>query len=200
MHRAHLLIFAKPPRIGLSKTRLAKSLGSAVEARRIAAMSLGRTMRAALGGPWTPVLYTAPDAELGTSLGGLWPCYLERRSQGIGDLTDRLNKGLCEAPPGPVLFIGSDTPDISAGLIRRAICHLQTHDAVFGPARDGGFWLFGLNKSARTRSPFAPVRWSGPHAMADVRSNLGQDTRVATLRTLIDIDEACDWQAWKAAQ
>lgn len=199
MHRAQLLIYAKPPRMGLAKTRLARSLGSATEGRRIAMMTLARTMRAAQGGAWTPVLYTAPDSALTESLGGIWPATLERRSQGKGDLTQRLNKGLNEAPPGPVLFIGADAPDLSPALIRRAIRSLQTHDAVFGPATDGGFWLFGLKKSARTRSPFEAVRWSGPHAMADVRANLPKRTRVAELPTLIDIDEAEDWMAWSAS-
>lgn len=197
MPRAHLLIYAKPPRMGLAKTRLARSLGSPTEARRIAMMTLAKTMRAARGGPWTPVLYTAPDSALTESLGGIWPASIERRSQGQGDLTDRLNKGLAEAPPGPVLFIGADAPDISPALIRRAIRALLTHDAVFGPASDGGFWLFGLNKTARTRSPFEPVRWSGPHAMADVRGNLPKRARVAELPTLIDLDEAEDWRAWR---
>jgi len=73
----------------------------------------------------------------------------------------------------------------------------MTHDAVFGPASDGGFWLFGLNKTARTRSPFDPVRWSGPHAMTDVRANLPSTARVAELPTLIDLDEAEDWKAWR---
>ncbi len=163
-------------------------------------MALARTMRAALNGPWTPILYTAPDTDLGSSLGGLWPLQLERRSQGIGDLTDRLNKGLREASPGPVLFIGADTPDITSGLIRQGVRALQTHDAVFGPSSDGGFWLFGLNKTKRTPSPFAPVRWSGPHAMADVRANLKTTAKVALLPTLIDIDEAEDWRAWRSAR
>ena len=197
MRRAQLLIYAKPPRMGLAKTRLARSLGSATEARRIAMMTLARTMRAAQSGAWTPVLYTAPDSALNESLGGIWPATLERRSQGKGDLTQRLNKGLNEAPPGPVLFIGADAPDLSPALIRRAIRALQTHDAVFGPATDGGFWLFGLKKSARTQSPFDTVRWSGPHAMADVRKNLPKRARVAELPTLIDIDEAEDWMAWR---
>lgn len=197
MRRAQLLIYAKPPRMGLAKTRLARSLGSATEARRIAMMTLARTIRAAQGGAWTPVLYTAPDSALTESLGGIWPATLERRSQGNGDLTQRLNKGLSEANPGPVLFIGADAPDLTPALIRRAIRALQTHDAVFGPATDGGFWLFGLNKTARTRSPFAAVRWSGPHAMADVRANLPKSARVAELPRLIDIDEAEDWMAWR---
>lgn len=199
MPRAHLLIYAKPPRMGLAKTRLARSLGSPTQARRIAMMTLARTMRAAMAGPWTPVLYTAPDSALSESLGGIWPARLERKSQGRGDLTQRLEKGLHETPPGPVLFIGADAPDLSPALIRRAIRALQTHDAVFGPASDGGFWLFGLSQRARKNSPFGDVRWSGPHAMADVWANLPKGARVAELPTLIDIDEAEDWKAWRQA-
>ena len=52
-------------------------------------------MRAAMaGGDWTPVLYTAPDSAL---VPKVWAASgqlaLERRSQGQGDLTQRLNKG-----------------------------------------------------------------------------------------------------------
>lgn len=95
-------------------------------------MTMARTMRAVLGGPWEPVLYTAPDSALAESLGGLWPAHLTRKSQGHGDLTARLNKGLREAPPGPVLFIGSDAPDLRTSHIRSAIKALQNHQAVFG--------------------------------------------------------------------
>ena len=197
MKKATVLIYAKPPRMGLAKTRLAKGLGP-TEARRIAHFTLSRTMRAVLSGPWTPILHTTPDRALAESLGGIWPAHLSRRSQGKGGLTERLEHGLAEAPPGPVLFIGADAPDVTLALLRAAIRALQRHDAVFGPARDGGFWLFGLNKGPRTRSPFDDVRWSGPHAMADVWGNLPAAARVAVLPTLIDIDEADDWRAWRA--
>tara|TARA_R110002020_G_scaffold309301_1_gene525137 strand:- start:288618 stop:289217 length:600 start_codon:yes stop_codon:yes gene_type:complete len=199
MTKATLLIYAKPPRMGLAKTRLAAGLGQ-TEARRVAHMTLARTMQAASAGHWTSLLYTAPDKALGDSISGLWPASLARRSQGHGGLTERLDKGLAEAPPGPVLFIGADAPDLSPALLRAAIRTLQNHDAVFGPARDGGFWLFGLNKGPRTRSPFGKVRWSGPHAMEDVWSNLPPHARVGLLPMLIDIDEADDWHAWNAAR
>ncbi|MEL7283741.1 MAG: TIGR04282 family arsenosugar biosynthesis glycosyltransferase [Pseudomonadota bacterium] len=197
MTRPQILIFAKPPRIGLAKTRLAKGLGSPVTARRIATALQAKTMRAVFGGPWTPILYTAPDRELDNSLGGLWPVHLERRSQGPGDLGDRLSKGLREAASGPVLFIGSDAPDISPALLRQAVRSLSRHDAVFGPAQDGGFWLFGINKSARTPSPFYNVRWSGPHAMEDVWANLPESAKVGVLPQLIDIDDAQDLETWR---
>ncbi len=197
MKRPQILVFAKPPRIGLAKTRLAKGLGSSVAARRIATALHAKTMRAALNGSWETILYTAPDHELETSLGGIWPAQLERRSQGPGDLGDRLSKGLREAAPGPVLFIGSDAPDISTGLLRRAVLELRRRDAVFGPAQDGGFWLFGINKTARTKSPFYGVRWSGPHAMEDVWANLPKTATIGVLPQLIDVDEAKDWEIWK---
>lgn len=193
-----VLIFAKPPLIGLSKTRLARTLGKA-QARRIARMTMAKTLREVSGvSRWKTVLYTTPDIYLPCGFGGLWPPHLERRSQGTGDLTARLDKGLAEAPNGQVLFIGADAPDITRGLVWQAFETLKTHDAVFGPASDGGFWLFGMHKRARTASPFGNgVRWSGPHAMADVRANLGPSARVAELPTLIDIDEADDWRAWR---
>lgn len=198
MRQPTVLIFAKPPRIGLSKTRLAKSLGSPVEARRIATMAQARTLRAALNGNWQTILYTAPDAELSGSLGGLWPAHLERRSQGPGDLGDRLSKGLREAPAGPVIFIGADAPGISTALIRKAVRALQRGDAVFGPAKDGGFWLFGINKTGRTSSPFHGVRWSSPNAMADLKAKLPDDAKITLLPELIDIDHADDVKAWQS--
>lgn len=196
MKRPQIYIFAKPPRIGLAKTRLAEGLGSTVAARRIATALQAKTLRAALKGPWETVLYTAPDKELANSLGGLWPVHLERRSQGPGNLGDRLSKGLREARPGPVLFIGSDAPDVTTAMLRKAVRELSRHDAVFGPTKDGGFWLFGINKSARTPSPFYGVRWSSVHAMEDVWANLPEKASIGVLPQLIDIDTADDWAVW----
>lgn len=197
MNRPQVYIFAKPPRIGLAKTRLADGLNSGVTARRIATALHARTVRAALRGPWETVLYTAPDRELDNSLGGIWPVHLERRSQGPGDLGDRLAKGLREARPGPVLFIGSDAPDISTALLRQAVRTLSRNEAVFGPTRDGGFWLFGIHKTARTPDPFRNVRWSSPHAMEDVWANLPETAKIGVLPQLIDIDSAEDWDLWQ---
>jgi len=195
MRPALLLIFAKPPRIGVSKTRLARGLGAA-EARRIAAFTLARTLNAARASRLPTRVCAAPDAvvrERGAArlFGGFALC-----PQGPGGLTQRLTRAFNAAPFGPVLFIGADAPDITPARLRAAAAHLRCHDAVFGPARDGGFWLFGMHKGLRMRAPFSDVRWSGPHAMEDVRSRLAAQSRVALLDVLIDIDEAGDWADW----
>ncbi|MEH6745156.1 TIGR04282 family arsenosugar biosynthesis glycosyltransferase [Hyphomonas sp.] len=195
MRRARLLIFAKPPRMGLAKTRLAAGMGR-TEARRIAHFTLARTMRAVRACGLDAALYLAPDRALDETLGGIWPPFLPRFSQGPGTLTERLGKGLADSPNGPVLFIGTDAPDISAAHLHHAVRALQRHDAVFGPAEDGGFWLFGVNKRPDLPPLFDNVRWSGPHALADVRANLPSSARLALLQTLQDVDDRNDWKRW----
>jgi rSAM/selenodomain-associated transferase 1 len=193
MRPATLLVFAKPPRIGLSKTRLAKGMGPTA-ARRIASFTLSRTLRAAEASGCQVIVYVSPDSQACDPRGSFKG--FELKPQGPGDLTLRLGRGFREAQPGPVLFIGTDAPDISPARLKQAVSALRRNDAVFGPARDGGFWLFGLHKGPQTKAPFDGVRWSGPHAMEDVWSRLPPRSRIGLLDQLIDIDEIADWKQW----
>lgn len=55
-----------------------------------------------------------------------------------------------------VLLIGSDAPSLPVDYIRECQDKLQTHDVVFGPADDGGYYLIG----ARQALPdLISVRW-----------------------------------------
>ncbi len=45
-----------------------------------------------------------------------------------------------------IVLIGSDSPNFPAPAIWQAFEKLASHDAVVGPAEDGGFWLIGLSK------------------------------------------------------
>ncbi|MEM7765865.1 MAG: TIGR04282 family arsenosugar biosynthesis glycosyltransferase [Pseudomonadota bacterium] len=191
-----VILFAKPPMMGLAKTRLAHGMGKA-EAQRVARLTLARTLRAATDPRWQLTLYTTPRRHLAATLGGLWPPSLARQDQAGGDLGERLTRAFDRAPHGPVLFIGADCPGLTRGLVWRAFKALQRQDTVVGPANDGGFWLYGLTKGGRAfRPPFAPVRWSSEHALADVLANRDSQAPPARLPTLIDIDTAEDWRAW----
>lgn len=194
-----LLIFAKSPRIGLAKTRLARGT-SRTTARRVARMGFARTIRAAMDPRWQTSLYAAPDRDLNEHFGGLWPSGMERRSQGGGHLGDRLVRGLKEAPLGPVVFIGSDAPDVSRALIWQAFRALIHADCVVGPASDGGFWLLGLHRRIRPNHPFEGVRWSSPNTLSDVEKSLPVGARIAHLPELIDLDEAEDWRVWHSSR
>lgn len=94
-------------------------------------------------------------------------------------------------------MIGADVPDLDAGVIDQAFRRLGDHDAVFGPAEDGGFWLIGLKGKLRRRPPFAGVRWSTPNALADTLAQLPRRC-AAMLPKLMDIDTAEDYRRWRS--
>ena len=94
--------------------------------------------------------------------------------------------------PGPVVIIGTDVPGLCTAHIREAFRLLGRHDAVFGPASDGGYWLVGLKRRPRVPRPFAGVRWSTPHALADTLINL-RGRSIALLAELSDVDTADDF-------
>ena len=98
-------------------------------------------------------------------------------------------------PPGPACIVGGDIPGIGRPHVARAFAALGGHDAVFGPAPDGGFWLVGLKRSAPPPATlFRGVRWSGPHALADSMATL-PGARIALVDTLRDVDTAADLPA-----
>ena len=120
--------------------------------------------------------------------------HLPRIPQGRGDLGDRMGRLMRGMPPGPVCIIGGDIPGIRRAHIARSFAALGGHDAVFGPAPDGGYWLVGL-KRANPLPPtlFHNVRWSSEHALADSIASL-PGKRIAQVATLNDVDTAKDLQ------
>lgn len=186
---------AKSPEAGQVKRRLGASLG-AVAACNVYRSCLAHTLRRLTIGPrWHTVLAITPDADLAEPHWlRLAPTKsLARLGQGRGDLGRRIQRLFARLPPGPAVIIGSDIPGIRASHIAQAFRLLGAHDAVLGPAQDGGFWLVGLRRSPRLLAPFRSVRWSGPHALADTLANL-KGHRVALAATLSDIDTEEDYR------
>jgi rSAM/selenodomain-associated transferase 1 len=186
--RPTLLVMAKAPRVGMGKSRLAADLGR-VEAWRINRALHALTLRVACDPRWRTLLCVTPDAATALDLPGVWPCGLPRRPQGAGDLGARLARVL--APRRNVAVIGTDCPMLTRAHIASAFAALKRTPFVLGPARDGGFWLFGARSGAAAARAMSDVRWSTPHAAADVLRNLGAGavTRIAQLR---DVDVAAD--------
>ncbi|MAK60647.1 MAG: hypothetical protein CMK09_06685 [Ponticaulis sp.] len=190
-----LFVFTKPNRIGLSKTRLAREIGP-VEAARMNAMSTSRVMKSVDDARWQTALCVAPDLATETRE-PLWPSQLPRLPQGHGDLGDRLSRAYELAPPGNVLFVGTDMPDLKPQDIWTAIKGLRRHDTVIGPANDGGFWLIGLRKRVGSRAPFNNVRWSSEHTLSDVLKNC-EGQSVGRLSERTDLDTSEDLTFWRS--
>ncbi len=181
--RPHLIIFARAPRFGAGKKRLAKGVG-AVEALRFQRVMLAQTVRRlASDRRWTTWLAVTPDRS------GPWPARILVIPQGAGDLGARMARAARRPPPGPVLIVGVDIPGISSTDIARGFRLLGSCDAVFGPAADGGYWAVGLRRRPRFIDPFRNVRWSSPSALADTLKNL-DGASIGFLPLREDIDDA----------
>lgn len=179
----------KEPRPGRVKSRLGRETGMTSAAWWFRHQVRGLLCR--LEDPrWDLVLAVTPDREGLRSR--VWPAHLPRLPQGRGNLGDRMARALASSHSGPVCVIGADIPGIRRDHIVRAFGALGDHEAVLGPAPDGGYWLIGL-KNARPppKSMFLNVRWSSEHAMTDTVRSLG-DMSIAFVETLRDVDTVAD--------
>ncbi len=186
--RRTLVVMLKEPRVGRVKTRLGRDIGM-VPAAWWFRHQVNHLLRRIEDPRWDLVLAVAPDRA---SASPVWPAHLARMPQGRGDLGARMGRALRRAPRGPVCVIGSDIPGITAPRIAEAFAALGGHDAVFGPAPDGGYWLIGVRR-VRSIPPtlFAGVRWSSAHALADTEASLPGHS-IAHVATLRDVDRAAD--------
>jgi rSAM/selenodomain-associated transferase 1 len=167
-HRT-LIVFGREPRPGRVKTRLIPALGPEGAAALYARL-LGQTLKAAsqlLGCSrqlWLDDLdrdsVVARNAE---SLG------FELHAQIDSDLGARMGQAFSAAldQPGQAVLIGSDCPGYTPDYLESAFAALQKHDAVIGPAADGGYVLLGLREmSARV---FDGIPWSTKSVLATTR-------------------------------
>lgn len=194
----HLVIFARTPQLGRVKRRLARDIGTP-EATRFYRATLERQIGSMSNDPrWTVWLFVTPDGETSHPAwrGGVPPKRI--RPQGHGDLGQRMLRAFQTLPPGPVVLVGSDIPGMRPCHIARAFHLLGRHDLVFGPARDGGFWLIGVRRvRPMPRDLFADVRWSTAHALADTRANVPAAISAGEADILDDIDTADDLQRFR---
>ncbi|MCA3281109.1 MAG: TIGR04282 family arsenosugar biosynthesis glycosyltransferase [Roseomonas sp.] len=187
MRRPVVIIFARAPRLGAVKRRLAAGIGAR------GALRFYRRMLAATAWPiardrrWRTILAITP-AGAKADWARLAPHGTPRMAQVSGDLGRRMERAL--APFPRAILIGSDIPGLGPADIAAGFRAMGRADAVFGPALDGGYWLVGLGPR-RPQRPFAKVRWSGPHALADTLANF-HHYRVALLPPKRDVDSAED--------
>lgn len=190
----HLVIMAKAPEAGRVKTRLARNIG-VVEATRVYRTILSATLRRLAPDPrWQTWIAAAPDRAAHSPV---WPHSVSIAAQGTGNLGDRMQRVFHHMPRGPVVIVGSDIPNISPGDIAASFRELGRHNAVLGPAPDGGYWLVGQRRTPRVLKMFHNVRWSGPHAMADTLANLA-GANVGFVGQKADVDTEQDYRAWRS--
>lgn len=197
-----VLVVAKAPVPGLAKTRLAVAVGDRIAAE-IAAAALLDTLDAVAAAPvatrvvaLTGDLDNAADAaEIRQRLRSF--TVIEQRGDAFAD---RLANAHADAATRyPVLQIGMDTPQVSAGLLADCARRLLETPAVLGLALDGGWWVLGVHSPAAAEC-LRGVPMSQPDTgkltLKALRDN-GID--VASVPCLADVDVVDDLAAVRKA-
>ncbi len=186
-----LLIFIRNPVPGKVKTRIARTTGDQA-AYRIYLQLLEKTRLAAESTPVCRHLYYADEVNTHDD----WPENLfTKYAQCDGDLGQRMAhafQNAFDAGARRVVIIGSDTPEITPDILRRAFQALEGFDLTIGPVPDGGYYLLGMN--IFHPELFEGIVWS-THTVRSktlaIAENLGLS--VFTLPILHDIDTEIDW-------
>jgi rSAM/selenodomain-associated transferase 1 len=176
-----VVVFARAPRLGAVKRRLARDIGDrgALRFHKATLSNLLRTLTR--DRRFRTVMAVTPDHARFRL-----PVWVERQPQGSGDLGERMQRVARRFTHARVAIVGCDIPDAGPGDAVAAFHALGSAQAAFGPAVDGGYWLVALSPRRPAR-PFAAVRWSSEYALADTLANF-TGRRVAWLRTLHDVD------------
>lgn len=144
-----LLVFARYPEAGKTKTRLIPALGATGAAelyRKMAEKSIAVVRDLAKMRSLTvEVWYTGGNSELMRKWLGDGIIY---QPQIKGDLGERMANAFTSAfcTSKQVILIGTDCPGLDTAAINEAFERLQQHDLILGPAVDGGYYLIGLKR------------------------------------------------------
>jgi len=194
MAEVAICVFAKPPRAGEAKTRLAPAVG-AEGAAELARAFITDTWARVTRLPWARPLL----ASTGSWPEGLLPAGVEVWNQGEGDLGARmeriLRRALEECPAA--MALGADSPGLPLEHLEAARAALEHADAVFGPSDDGGFYLLALHRLPV--GAFVNLPWSQPETLARTEERLKSlGLTVARVAPFFDVDVPADLERLEA--
>jgi hypothetical protein len=185
-----VLVVAKAPSGGTSKTRLVPPLSFEQAAELHAALLLD-TVDACRAQDSDVRLLCARDTEA-TELTRMLPGTPIVTQLGVG-LGDALRLGIAQhVSEGPTAIVSSDVPGLPDGALGNAFAALADGaDVVLGPALDGGYWLIAMREPHD--EPFRDVPWSTPAVFGVTRErcrDAGLD--LVELQPWRDIDTMVD--------
>lgn len=186
-----LAIMVKTPGHSSIKTRLAADTGIAFaeEWHRRAADCVAKVSQQCvrLTPYWAVAEHSAAEDALWNGLP-----VLMQEAGGLGERMARVHGQLMQRHAGGIL-IGADTPQVTAALLDQAAQWLSNPDPrlVIGPAKDGGFWLFGANRSLPL-SAWTTTPYSRSDTEAVFRQAMHGHGEWLELPALTDLDRLAD--------
>jgi len=206
--KERLIIFTRYPKIGSTKTRLIPLLGAEGAANLQRKMTEHILLRmkglAASNDVTIEIRYDGGNEEMMKQWLG---SEFEYASQGGGDIGKRMQQAFEDAfkfGAATVVIIGTDIPELTAVDITKAFATLKQKKMVLGPARDGGYYLIGLQKNAFSPAIgdlFAGITW-GEHDVLKKTLNISKQLGLnySLLKEMDDVDRPEDISIWERSQ
>ncbi len=194
MNKNLLIIFCKNPELGKVKTRIAATLGDA-KALAIYYRLIKYTQRITEILTVEKIVYYSNYIDREDS----WLNDLFRKGLQKGnDLGERMSHAFEHAfneGYSSVCIIGTDCIEITSEIIDEAFMVLTKKDAVLGPAKDGGYYLLGMNKFYP--DVFKNKKWSTDTIAKETLRDFDlQKLSYELLPLLSDVDEEKDVTDW----
>lgn len=188
--RGRIVVFAREPRLGQVKSRLAKTLGEAAALAIYEAMLLrvGKLLQHAGLAPWDLWVTSNPSHKTFITLCNKKNIYLQEGADLGARMDFALRQSLAREDSDAVILIGTDCPALSADYLDGALAALESgSDVVLGPAEDGGYVLIG----ARQPIPglFEAMPWGSEQVLPRTLERLADSgLSYQLLETLWDVD------------
>lgn len=195
-----LVIFIRNPEPGKVKTRLAASIGDEL-AYDIYRKLLRHTLDIVNN------LRGAPQVSLHVFYSKFIPSddlfeesYISKHLQNGDDLGQRMHHAfeqMFAEGYERIVIIGSDCAELQSYTLEQAFDLLESHDAVVGPARDGGYYLIGLRKP--NGALFSDIEWSTDTVfLRTIKKIVDSGHTISILPVLSDVDTIEDLMATRA--
>jgi uncharacterized protein len=193
MEDAALVIMARYPEAGKTKTRLARSIGDE-EVRELYQAFLADLAHRFAMTPFTLCwAYTPIERDYQSFIRTIVTEYAEhmryfpQQGQDFGDRLHNAFRWTQEQGFSRTILIGSDSPQISREVIEQAYRGLDDADVVLGPAEDGGYYLIAMRAA---HDVFSNIPMSTEVVLQmTIEAAQRQALKVHTLETLFDVDE-----------
>lgn len=189
-----LIVFLKYPEPGRVKTRLARDIG-----RRNASLIYSEIAQSVIGkvsksNEYKTIIFFDPpekEEEVRRWLKNTNLTLLPQEGNLLGERMLNAFERAFSLGATSTVIIGTDCMEVSDKTVLEAFRALREVDAVLGPARDGGYYLLGLNRPFPW--VFKGIEWSTNLVLSQTIKKLEEKKqRFKLLETLTDVDTIRD--------
>ncbi|MBS0014049.1 MAG: TIGR04282 family arsenosugar biosynthesis glycosyltransferase [Desulfobacterales bacterium] len=195
-----IIVFVKAPVEGFVKTRLAGCLGA--RGALLLYRALAEDVLAAVCAMNCQVRVFYYPVDQHDIVRGWIGNHVRLYAQQGADLGRRMHHALCSAEADGfqrIILVGSDMPEIDQKILQSGFSALETRPAVFGPAKDGGYYLAGFASGCIFPQAFSGIAWGTSQVFKETMKRFAEKGQTpGVLPVLSDVDTPEDLRALAA--